>query len=767
MKIINRYIFLVLLLTIFLGFVSYGEIPYDRVLGADELFRHLDTNNEDLKNILKEYNTGNKESAKMQLAMYFKEAFAKRYFYDWNDFKKRFEQYQSIYPSKEANHLRRADDFGSTYNATPQWQLPFKNLKGNSVSAYEFRHLSRQHKAVDMMLAARYRNTVEENIRYFVGHAKSLNRAFNSGEYEKQKASGGNGVYEVFRAGYRVLNWMQIHQANLSSEYYSWKDQLELICTFLHLGAQLKYQSPKFRFGNHQTRGLSALAMVAIMFPEIKGTNLWYEHAMNLLGEHLEKEINSDGFQFERSVHYHMSDIDNYFYVYQLAQKNQFQVSDKWSSKLFMLFETLCKIAYPDGTAPVLQDDTDDPWAEYNEIGETMALGAILFDDPLFRAYSTDRVEPFKYWFVSDESLLNLKSGKREKQYYGSMAFEETGYYIMRNGHDRDALYMIIDCGLEKDKPSHQHAGILGLEAYAYGNVILPNYQVRYVLPDFQYFKSSFVKNLALMDSIAQGENWRPNSGGSGYGQWTRHAEPEAIAWSSDNALDFFAGEHNYYLSEGTSYQRSIIFIKDGFWIVQDNFNSTAPHSYQQVWQGHYDQEMDGRWIRTTFPDGGGLDIVQLHDEPYSIDFGSKRSKGNAVFSTDLQSDMKFTSLVYPFKGFDQRILETSDLENFNVKGWSIVTNKNAGSGEISVGTDANIVLNKDDQYLLIDATFFQLNDERIEFSNKTDFFIEKSESGTALKLFGVRSIQVLENNLINNIYANEKLDPGFVSKPH
>lgn len=71
--------------------------------------------------------------------------------------------------------------------------------------------------------------------------------------------------------------------------------------------------NPKYRPGNHQTRGMSALAMLSILFRDFNGPDLWYQRSISILEEHLSKEVNPDGFQFERSVHYHMGDIENYF----------------------------------------------------------------------------------------------------------------------------------------------------------------------------------------------------------------------------------------------------------------------------------------------------------------------------------------------------------------------------------------------------------------------------------------------------------------------
>ena len=59
--------------------------------------------------------------------------------------------------------------------------------------------------------------------------------------------------------------------------------------------------------------------MVSILLRDFVDTDVWYNHSMKLLAQHLSKEINEDGFQFERTVHYHKSDIGNYFYVYQLV----------------------------------------------------------------------------------------------------------------------------------------------------------------------------------------------------------------------------------------------------------------------------------------------------------------------------------------------------------------------------------------------------------------------------------------------------------------
>ena len=742
------------------------QIPAERILTSAELFELLDEEKyEGLREIKKVFQKGKKELAEVQLADYFKEAFSERYYFSWKKFEERFNTYEELYPGEREDHFQRAEYFQSRYLADTKWQLPFTNQLGEEVTAYRLRHLARQHKAVDMALASFYRNDQATTISYFATQVRSLNQAFTNGEYERQNASGGNGVYEVFRAGYRVLNWLLIHNMYLSQTAYQPADQLEMIKTLLHHGAQLNDRTPTFKYGNHQTRGLSALALIAIMLPEFEGTDQWYQHAMNLLEQHLEKEINPDGFQFERSVHYHMSDIDNYFYVYQLAQLNNLEVSPIMEHKLQQLFTTLVKIAQPDRHAPVLQDDTEEPWAEFNYIDKVMTLGAILFDDPTIFYFAADKVEAFKYWFVRQEQIEALKTRKKTKPELGSIALETTGYYVMRNGWNINSQFMIISAGLDENKPSHQHGDMLGLVAYANGNEILPNYQVRYFLPDYSIFKNSWVKNVAIVDSILHGKEWEPNSGGSGYGQWEELPQPKVIAWYAGDKLDYFAGAHNGYEDIGVDYQREVIFIKDGFWIVRDFFQSPEPHTYQQIWQGHFDEERKGRHIRATFQNGAGLEVILLDERCDSISYGSNRGKGRAVFNKTERSLDGFTTLLYSFEGFETRIPAETDLGKFKLKNWEIINSRDGIYATDNWTSDASNILHKENSWVLLDASFFEYKGKRLAFSKATDLYLDGTDNTWEVLIMGRERVNLLETGLPGVSDSRKELKPGDLIK--
>ncbi|NRT14609.1 hypothetical protein HNP99_000949 [Flavobacterium sp. 28A] len=682
-----------------------------------------------------------------KLAQYFRDKFSERYFYNWKNNDARFKAYEASYPDAKDGHTQRALDHMGKYPAVTQWKLPYTYQNGEAVNAYAMRHLARQHKMVDIALYYNYQNKNKEYLNYFKNQLRSLNTALEANKYET--ITDGNGTYEAFRSGYRILNWLEIHNMFLGEKEYSDEDQLTTIATLLQHASNLYESNTEFVPGNHQTRGMSALAMLSFLFRDFKDSDKWNARAMTILEQHLTKEINADGFQFERSVHYHISDIDTYYYVYQLAKNSNIKVSEVWENKLKSLFTTLTKISFPDKSAPVFSDDTNEPWAEKNDISGALTLGYLLFPDPEMGYFANNHVEADMFWFLNDAQLKMLSNLEKKTPQFTSVDFPQTGYYIMRQGWNKDDKMMAISNGLDPDKPDHQHGDMLGIQAMANGQVILPNYQVRYSLKDYEFFKNSMVKNVALVDDELQGKEYNGNQGGSGFGKFKSLPHPKTIAWKTNKDLDLFIGSHDGFENIGVHYSRQVIYLKDDFWIVKDNFTADKPHTYKQVWQGHYSTELAPKLLRSSFSDGSGSDIYQLTTTDSVVTSGA-RGKEWAVVSKNNNSAYSFITAIVPFKQFEDRINE--EISNPKLKGWAVNNSK-----WTSEGTQVNS-LSKENQSVFFGVKKLVFNTIELNFTEETDVFLKLEKE----KL----TIQSLNNSDVQMTLTYDKTKKTVVIKP-
>ncbi len=705
--------------------ISSQNIPTDKIIASNEFVNFLKP--EAIKEL-----EGGKTISTSQLAHYFREKFSKRYFFDYKTSDARFKTYGQLYPDVKSGHIERALDHMSKFAATAPWKLPFNYLNGEPVNAYAMRHLARQHKMVDIAFYYRYEGKKVEYLSYFKNQVRSLNTALAAKKYET--IEDGNGVYEAFRSGYRVLNWLHIHNQFLGESAYTDEDQLLTIATLLQHASSLYETNPEFVAGNHQTRGMSALAMLSILFRDFKDADKWNARAMGLLEQHLSKEINKDGFQFERSVHYHISDIDNYYYVYQLAKNSKIAVPPFWENKLKSLFETLTKIAYPDKSAPVFSDDTNDVWAERNDISGALTLGYLLFDDPQMGYFANNTVASDMFWYLNDSQLKMLDQIKAKKPEFKSVAFPETGYYIMREGWDKDDAVMAISNGLDPEKPDHQHGDMLGIQAMVNGQIVLPNYQVRYSLKDYELFKNSMVKNVALVDDQLQGQGYEGNQGGSGFGKFKVLPQPKTITWKTSDQLDLYVGSHNGFENKGVAYSRQIIYLNHDFWIVKDNFKSNNSHTYKQLWQGHYSYEKAPNLLRSSFNDGSGLDIFQLVATE-SVSKSGKNGKEWSVVTKKADNNFSFITALIPFKKFDDRINDENEIPA--LKGWEQNQSKWTSDGSQTT------TLSKGNATLFFSARTLKYNTVAIFLESEGDLYISENESTFTIQSLSDSALQM------------------------
>jgi hypothetical protein len=192
-----------------------------------------------------------------------------------------------------------------------------------------------------------------------------------------------------------------------------------------------------------------------------------------------------------------------------------------------------------------------------------------------------------------------------------------------------------------------------------------------------------------------------------------------------------------------------VIHLKGDMWIVKDNFKSDAPHTYKQVWQGHYSMERAPNLLRSSFSDGSGSDIYQLVSTD-SVGTDGKNGKEWSVVSKNNKSTYSFVTAIVPFRKFDDRIDE--DKKNPSLKGWEV--NKSKWTVE---GSDP-ISLTKENASVFFAVKKLAFNGTQINFTTEADVFLKQEKN----KL----TIQILSANEVQMTYTKQKTKNTVVVKP-
>lgn len=261
------------------------------------------------------------------------------------------------------------------------------------------------------------------------------------------------------------------------------------------------------------------------------------------------------------------------------------------------------------------------------------------------------------------------------------------------------------------------------------------------------------VKNVALVDDELQGKQWTSNKGGSGFGKFGELPNPKVISWQSNKDFDLFVGSHDGFENVGVEYHRQVVFVKDDFWIVKDNFSSDQGHEYKQVWQGHYTNESGPNLIRATFADASGVDILQLIPIDTAFSSGT-RGKNWTVISKTNQKDFSFVTVVFPYRGYHNRIDELTN--KIRLENWVV------NDTQWELFGDHPISISNEDEGYFFGVQELRMPNLNIEISSVTDLYLKHQKDKIRIHLLGKqkRTVTVRREKVKNRNELTKELTP-------
>lgn len=437
--------------------------------------------------------------------------------------------------------------------------------------------------------------------------------------------------------------WPQLFYAFQQADAFSPATRLLMLSSMAEQAAYLRQYHKSGH--NWTTMEMNGLALVGLSFPEFKSSEDWINYALEVMSNEINRQVYPDGLQTEVSTKTQWVALRRFETIAVNLAKTGRKVSDSYIQRLDEMYNYLAYSMRPDGNQP-LNNDSD-----LEDLRPRVLLAAEKFERPDWTYIAT-----------------NGKQGT-QPEVGPTITFPWAGIHIMRNGWEAPAHWSLFDTG--PYGTGHQHRDKLHLSVTAFGKDLLVD-GGRYTHRDYfsfdptmwrGYFRSSFSHNTILVD-------------GNGQNMGALRADA-ALEAGKDYVhtpdYDYAQGEfeEGYENVEGKAvHSRSVLYLRDKYWLVLDQFETDRPRDLQVLW--HYapscevvleDQEAvsknaDGANLRI-IPLGAvawNTEIVKGQEKPYiqgwySANYGEKIPNPTLVYSTSIQQSTTFAWVLVPKDG--------------------------------------------------------------------------------------------------------------------
>ncbi|HVG30772.1 MAG TPA: alginate lyase family protein [Pyrinomonadaceae bacterium] len=359
-----------------------------------------------------------------------------------------------------------------------------------------------------------------------------------------------------------------------------------MLATFDEHGAHVR-RNLEFSYlmtSNHYLSDVVGLFWLGACLPELREARAWREFGLReALGE-MDKQVLDDGADAEASTGYHRFVTELFLYSFLLARANGIEIGDRYRRRLRAMLAYSRAVLRPAGRAPLVGDADSGQVMPVrgraaDEHAHLLALGAVLFDEPLWKVEREAPAEVF--WLLGGAGARKYEEIAADSLSPHSQAFERAGSFVLREGD----LYLLLSAsgaGLG-GRGSHAHNDALSIEVSACGASFIRDpgsYVYTSDLRARHLFRSTAYHSTVEIDGAEQStirEELPFNIGDE--------ARPRHLRWESDGGRDLVVAEHGGYarLRAGAiTHRRAVVFDRRArLWLVEDSFRGAGEHEFR------------------------------------------------------------------------------------------------------------------------------------------------------------------------------------------
>ncbi len=414
-----------------------------------------------------------------------------------------------------------------------------------------------------------------------------------SAEYHVQVAPNVN-PWNWVLLQWRVKRWIDTLAHLIESPSLSNENYLRIL---QYMWDEVDWLVPNKILGLHNgtVGNASTILYASLQYPEAQSAAFWQADATALLDSFLETAFYPREFLIELTLGYSEGTLQLCTSMFEALPDSP--AKERIAPKLEALFDAHVGMMKPDRSIPRYGDH-----GIYDITDRVLRKADQLFDRPDLAR-------------IANQPEASQRPDQKLSFPFESNPYYLSGYYAMRNGWDTDAQYLSIDAG--PFGTNHQHGDKLSITVSADGAAFI-------VDPGTSLYTSAepgprndlrhgFLHNVITVNGID------PNTG------WDRHYAFDVLEnrWVTNPVYDFLEGTYEYRNNLlDALWRRSVLFIKDNYWIVLDALYGDGEHRVESNLQFMVENEIqiNGLHARATAPNGATLDIAQVFGEGLQAD---------------------------------------------------------------------------------------------------------------------------------------------------
>ncbi len=383
--------------------------------------------------------------------------------------------------------------------------------------------------------------------------------------------------------------------------------------------------------GNHLLFEAQRMLLAGSFFPEFKDAESWRKSGVDILNREIEKQVYADGGQYELDPHYHLASIEIFYKALQIAALNGFrkEFPQSYSDAVESMIMFYANICYPDYTNPCFSDA--------KITGKKVMLGHYRKWQKLFPDNQAIR------YFATEG-----KEGALPE--YLSKGFEDSGFYVFRNGWGKDALQMTVKAGPVGEWHAQPDWGTF--EMWYNGKCLFQDsgsyvYEGKdpEVMEWRRWFKASSHHNTLTVND----ENLDKNP-------------CRTLLWQPEGDVQVLVTEHQSY--SDLMHRRSIFFVDGKYFVIVDEATGDRKgwvNLHYQMPRGDVPNSREDMHFHTNFEGGSNFHLqcfcpdmgkMQLKKEKgwQSSEYMKKVQRIDASFKQKKEdgSPVRFITVIYP-----------------------------------------------------------------------------------------------------------------------